>query len=198
MLPGKIEFTWQEVMIGFESSLLMFPINLLIVQIFRNIRSQPKKEKKPGKSGRVSPDLPAPLQQATQNMSLTPEAVIKASHVTIQSCLMLSQTCFAYRRCHLHLEGSGKDKSRRSQFQTPAPPGRAENKLLPKTLEATARQSWKYQEASYVLCLRPCQSEQTILTYMNEIAWPGDKASFHVPVAPPDTGDSDEMVYKLS
>ncbi|OPJ78162.1 polycystic kidney disease protein 1-like 2 [Patagioenas fasciata monilis] len=33
---GKIEFTWQEVMIGFESSLLMFPINLLIVQIFRN------------------------------------------------------------------------------------------------------------------------------------------------------------------
>nr|XP_034975837.1 polycystic kidney disease protein 1-like 2 isoform X2 [Zootoca vivipara] len=74
---GKIEFTWQEVMIGFESSLLMFPINLLIVQIFRNIRSQPKKEKKPGKSGRVSPDLPAPLHQATQNVSLTPEAVIK-------------------------------------------------------------------------------------------------------------------------
>uniref|UniRef100_A0A670IRP6 Polycystin 1 like 2/pseudo n=1 Tax=Podarcis muralis TaxID=64176 RepID=A0A670IRP6_PODMU len=74
---GKIEFTWQEVMIGFESSLLMFPINLLIVQIFRNIRSQPKKEKKPGKSGRVSPDLPAPLQQATQNMSLTPEADIR-------------------------------------------------------------------------------------------------------------------------
>ncbi|KAK2530103.1 Pkd1l2 [Columba guinea] len=33
---GKIEFTWQEVMIGFESSFLMFPINLLIVQIFRN------------------------------------------------------------------------------------------------------------------------------------------------------------------
>nr|XP_060644320.1 polycystin-1-like protein 2 [Anolis sagrei ordinatus] len=74
---GKIEFTWQEVMIGFESSLLMFPINLLIVQIFRNIRAQPKKEKKPGKSGRVSPDLPATPQQVTQNMSLSPEAVIK-------------------------------------------------------------------------------------------------------------------------
>ncbi|CAM2101117.1 unnamed protein product [Caretta caretta] len=37
---GKIEFTWQEVMIGFESSLLMFPINLLIVQIFRNTHSR--------------------------------------------------------------------------------------------------------------------------------------------------------------
>uniref|UniRef100_H0WXG3 Polycystin 1 like 3, transient receptor potential channel interacting n=1 Tax=Otolemur garnettii TaxID=30611 RepID=H0WXG3_OTOGA len=41
---GKIEFTWQEVMIGLESSLLMFPINLLIVQIFRNTRPRAVKE----------------------------------------------------------------------------------------------------------------------------------------------------------
>ncbi|ETE70234.1 Polycystic kidney disease protein 1-like 2, partial [Ophiophagus hannah] len=75
---GKIEFTWQEVMIGFESSILMFPINLLIVQIFRNIRSQFKKEQKPGKSGRVSPDLPSLPQQSPSNVSLTAEAVIKA------------------------------------------------------------------------------------------------------------------------
>ncbi|XP_010180489.1 PREDICTED: polycystic kidney disease protein 1-like 2, partial [Mesitornis unicolor] len=76
---GKIEFTWQEVMIGFESSLLMFPINLLIVQIFRNIRSRPAmqgKEKKLGKNGRVSPSL-SPSQEAIQAVSLTPEAVIK-------------------------------------------------------------------------------------------------------------------------
>ncbi|KAM6057828.1 polycystin-1-like protein 2 [Chlamydotis macqueenii] len=76
---GKIEFTWQEVMIGFESSLLMFPINLLIVQIFRNTRSRPAtqgREKKPGKNGRVSPSLP-PTPQVTQAVSLTPEAVIK-------------------------------------------------------------------------------------------------------------------------
>uniref|UniRef100_A0A8B9P8Q1 Polycystic kidney disease protein 1-like 2 n=1 Tax=Apteryx owenii TaxID=8824 RepID=A0A8B9P8Q1_APTOW len=76
---GKIEFTWQEVMIGFESSLLMFPINLLIVQIFRNIRSRPAmqgREKKPGKCGRVSPSLP-PTRQVTQAVSLTPEADIR-------------------------------------------------------------------------------------------------------------------------
>uniref|UniRef100_A0A8C8RBC5 Polycystic kidney disease protein 1-like 2 n=1 Tax=Pelusios castaneus TaxID=367368 RepID=A0A8C8RBC5_9SAUR len=76
---GKIEFTWQEVMIGFESSLLMFPINLLIVQIFRNIRPQvakEHKEKKPGKSGRVSPNLPSP-PQAIQSITLTPEADIR-------------------------------------------------------------------------------------------------------------------------
>ncbi|NXX70741.1 PK1L2 protein, partial [Spizella passerina] len=75
---GKIEFTWQEVMIGFESSLLMFPINLLIVQIFRNIRPRPGqgREKKPGKNGRVSPSLP-PTPGATQAASLTPEADIR-------------------------------------------------------------------------------------------------------------------------
>uniref|UniRef100_A0A8C0UFX7 Polycystin 1 like 2/pseudo n=1 Tax=Cyanistes caeruleus TaxID=156563 RepID=A0A8C0UFX7_CYACU len=75
---GKIEFTWQEVMIGFESSLLMFPINLLIVQIFRNIRPRPAQpgREKPGKSGRVSPSLP-PTPGATQAASLTPEADIR-------------------------------------------------------------------------------------------------------------------------
>ncbi|NXV60184.1 PK1L2 protein, partial [Molothrus ater] len=76
---GKIEFTWQEVMIGFESSLLMFPINLLIVQIFRNVRPRPaqqSREKKPGKNGRVSPSLP-PTPGATQAACLTPEADIR-------------------------------------------------------------------------------------------------------------------------
>ncbi|XP_069755542.1 polycystin-1-like protein 2 [Narcine bancroftii] len=75
---GKIEFTWQEVVIGFESSLLMFPINLLIVQIFRNIQPRAKgmQEKKQGKHGRISPSLPTP-PPSLQTCSLTPEAVIK-------------------------------------------------------------------------------------------------------------------------
>ncbi|XP_062923193.1 polycystin-1-like protein 2 isoform X2 [Mobula hypostoma] len=72
---GKIEFTWQEVVIGFESSLLMFPINLLIVQIFRNIRPR-LKEKKQGKHGRISPSLPTP-PTSLQTYSLTTEAVTK-------------------------------------------------------------------------------------------------------------------------
>ncbi|XP_078067868.1 polycystin-1-like protein 2 [Mustelus asterias] len=72
---GKIEFTWQQVVIGFESSLLMFPINLLIVQVFRNIRPR-SREKKHCKHGRISPSLPA-SSQSLQTCSLTPEAVIK-------------------------------------------------------------------------------------------------------------------------
>uniref|UniRef100_A0A8C3PDD2 Polycystin 1 like 2/pseudo n=1 Tax=Chrysemys picta bellii TaxID=8478 RepID=A0A8C3PDD2_CHRPI len=94
---GKIEFTWQEVMIGFESSLLMFPINLFIVQIFRNIRPRVTKEqeKKPGKSGRVSPNLPPP-PQAIQSITLTPEAdirrIAKSLFKTLKTPLPNSET----------------------------------------------------------------------------------------------------------
>ncbi|KAF3817624.1 hypothetical protein GH733_012911 [Mirounga leonina] len=59
---GKIEFTWQQVMIGLESSLLMFPINLLIVQIFRKTRPQVTKEQNTGKCDRGSPSLASSLQ----------------------------------------------------------------------------------------------------------------------------------------
>uniref|UniRef100_A0A6Q2YTG2 Polycystic kidney disease 1 like 2a n=1 Tax=Esox lucius TaxID=8010 RepID=A0A6Q2YTG2_ESOLU len=47
---GHIEITWQHVMIGIQSSILTFPINLIIVSIFRSTRPQ----KKPEKSTRVS------------------------------------------------------------------------------------------------------------------------------------------------
>ncbi|XP_031725951.1 polycystic kidney disease protein 1-like 2 [Anarrhichthys ocellatus] len=35
---GHFEFSWQQFMIGVQSSLIMFPINILIVSIFRNTR----------------------------------------------------------------------------------------------------------------------------------------------------------------
>ncbi|XP_053762669.1 polycystic kidney disease protein 1-like 2 [Panthera pardus] len=73
---GKIEFTWQEVMIGLESSLLMFPINLLIVQIFRNTRPRITKEQNAGKWDRGSPSL-APSLQSMEDGLLTLEVVTK-------------------------------------------------------------------------------------------------------------------------
>lgn len=36
--PGSLQITWQEMMVGIESGLLMFPINILIITIFRSIR----------------------------------------------------------------------------------------------------------------------------------------------------------------
>ncbi|OWK15924.1 hypothetical protein Celaphus_00003976 [Cervus elaphus hippelaphus] len=77
---GQMEFTWQEVMIGLESSLLMFPINLLIVQIFRNTRPWVAKEQNAGKWDRRSLSL-APPPQPMEDGLLTPEAVTKAENM---------------------------------------------------------------------------------------------------------------------
>ncbi|CAH3175942.1 unnamed protein product [Porites evermanni] len=45
---GQFVFTWEQVLIGIISSLIVFPINLIVVQIFRNVRPKPKvKPKKP-------------------------------------------------------------------------------------------------------------------------------------------------------
>uniref|UniRef100_A0A8C4HX98 Polycystic kidney disease 1 like 2a n=1 Tax=Dicentrarchus labrax TaxID=13489 RepID=A0A8C4HX98_DICLA len=76
---GHIEFTWQQVMIGIQSSIIMFPINLLIVSIFRNTRPREKATKadtsKQGKTGRVSPSqTSSPLKELKD---ITPDTVIK-------------------------------------------------------------------------------------------------------------------------
>ncbi|XP_042266661.1 polycystic kidney disease protein 1-like 2 [Thunnus maccoyii] len=76
---GHIEFTWQQVMIGFQSSIIMFPINLLIVSIFRNTRPREKAAKadtsKQGKTGRVSPSQTSSPQK--EQKDITPDTVIK-------------------------------------------------------------------------------------------------------------------------
>ncbi|KAJ8340113.1 hypothetical protein SKAU_G00347460 [Synaphobranchus kaupii] len=79
---GQIEFTWQQVMIGIQSSIIMFPINLLIVTIFRNTKPREKKPKRPkseagkqGKTGRVSPSQPPSPQSG--HREITPDAIIK-------------------------------------------------------------------------------------------------------------------------
>ena len=43
---GFFEFTWHEILIGIQSSLVVFPINLLIVQLFRNRGVSPKAKQK--------------------------------------------------------------------------------------------------------------------------------------------------------
>ncbi|XP_027009021.2 polycystic kidney disease protein 1-like 2 [Tachysurus fulvidraco] len=41
---GSFELTWQQIMVAVESALLMFPINILIVTIFRSIQPRVKNE----------------------------------------------------------------------------------------------------------------------------------------------------------
>lgn len=64
-------------MIGLESSLLMFPINLLIVQIFRNTHPRVTKEQKTGKWDRGPLNLASSLQPMEDGL-LTLEVVTKA------------------------------------------------------------------------------------------------------------------------
>ncbi|XP_052023259.1 polycystic kidney disease protein 1-like 2 [Apodemus sylvaticus] len=73
---GKIEFTWQEVMIGLESSVLMFPINLLIVQIFRNARPRLVMEKD-GRQKQEPLNL-TPSAQPREEGLLTPETGVQS------------------------------------------------------------------------------------------------------------------------
>ncbi|XP_054627000.1 polycystic kidney disease protein 1-like 2 [Dunckerocampus dactyliophorus] len=76
---GHIEFTWQQVMIGIQSSIIMFPINLLIVSIFRNTRPREKVAKsdktKQGKTVRVSPSQASSPQK--EQKDITPDTVMK-------------------------------------------------------------------------------------------------------------------------
>ncbi|XP_061669953.1 polycystin-1-like protein 2 isoform X2 [Syngnathoides biaculeatus] len=76
---GHIEFTWQQVMIGIQSSIIMFPINLLIVSIFRNTRPREKAQKsektKQGKTVRVSPSQTSSPQK--EQKDITPDTVLK-------------------------------------------------------------------------------------------------------------------------
>ncbi|KAM9851174.1 polycystin-1-like protein 2 [Aulostomus maculatus] len=44
---GHFEFTWQQFMIGVQSSLMMFPVNILIVGVFRNTRPRETARRKP-------------------------------------------------------------------------------------------------------------------------------------------------------
>ncbi|KAJ7986099.1 hypothetical protein DPEC_G00347290 [Dallia pectoralis] len=46
MTLGPIQFTWQHVKVGVQSALISFPINLIIVGIFRNTRPCEKKPKR--------------------------------------------------------------------------------------------------------------------------------------------------------
>ncbi|XP_071389094.1 polycystin-1-like protein 2 [Centroberyx affinis] len=68
---GHFEFTWQQFMIGIQSSLIMFPVNLLIVSIFRNTRPREMSCFKP------KPDA------EQENTSQTPRSHTAASNMDI-------------------------------------------------------------------------------------------------------------------
>ncbi|XP_056232679.1 polycystic kidney disease protein 1-like 2 [Seriola aureovittata] len=71
---GSLQITWQEIMVGMESGLLMFPINILIITIFRSIRPRIiSKSKKDDYEGNLRPrpvTVPTILKDTEEVISL--------------------------------------------------------------------------------------------------------------------------------
>ncbi|KAM7380789.1 hypothetical protein PAMP_004062 [Pampus punctatissimus] len=76
---GHFEFTWQQFIIGVQSSLIMFPVNILIVSIFRNTRPRETSCCKREKEKTVALEQIQSSQAATTNMniSVTLDSLIK-------------------------------------------------------------------------------------------------------------------------
>uniref|UniRef100_A0A8D3DK98 Polycystic kidney disease 1 like 2a n=1 Tax=Scophthalmus maximus TaxID=52904 RepID=A0A8D3DK98_SCOMX len=99
---GHIEFTWQQVLIGVQSSIIMFPINLLIVSIFRNTRPREKTRQadasKQGKTGRVSPSQTSSLQRKLKD--ITADTVIKDIKKIAQSLSKAMKSPLPHQELH--------------------------------------------------------------------------------------------------
>ncbi|XP_056318345.1 polycystic kidney disease protein 1-like 2 [Danio aesculapii] len=78
MEMGQIQLTWSQVMIGFESTLIVFPINLIIVGIFRRTRPRKKmtKKQKPQKKSEP-PQTENDIQNEFDQNNLTEDFLIK-------------------------------------------------------------------------------------------------------------------------
>ncbi|KAF3686523.1 Polycystic kidney disease protein 1-like 2 PC1-like 2 protein Polycystin-1L2 Precursor [Channa argus] len=97
---GSLHITWQEFMVGVESGLLMFPINILIITIFRSIRPRVVKSKKDDFENTVRPPaitVPTILKDTEQLISLvsgSPRNKISEMHrleTTADLCLGLDR-----------------------------------------------------------------------------------------------------------
>ncbi|XP_041918083.1 polycystic kidney disease protein 1-like 2 [Alosa sapidissima] len=94
---GPLEITWAEVIIGVESGLLMFPINILIITIFRSIRPrlQPPKAPQIGTQNQkaVAVAMPTFLKETedvVNMLSKSPKNQIKPLAGRLQSSADLS------------------------------------------------------------------------------------------------------------
>ncbi|XP_008291325.1 polycystic kidney disease protein 1-like 2 [Stegastes partitus] len=71
---GSLKITWQEIMVGVESGLLMFPINILIITIFRSIRpriiSKAKREDSEESIRPAAVTVPSVLKDTEEVVSL--------------------------------------------------------------------------------------------------------------------------------
>uniref|UniRef100_A0A665VIF9 Polycystic kidney disease 1 like 2a n=1 Tax=Echeneis naucrates TaxID=173247 RepID=A0A665VIF9_ECHNA len=114
---GHFEFTLQQFMIGVQSSLIMFPVNILIVSIFRNTHPWDmscckNKTKKPDALEQEK-NLRTPSPQiATANINVTLDTIIKVRGPFLYAATVIKINYFSL--C-IHMEGNQK-KSNKAQY----------------------------------------------------------------------------------
>ncbi|KAG7468572.1 hypothetical protein MATL_G00144330 [Megalops atlanticus] len=72
---GSMKVTWEDIMIGVESGLLMFPINILIITIFRSIRPRPLPPAQKHDHAQGRRRLPSPWRPSSRSRAETEELV---------------------------------------------------------------------------------------------------------------------------
>ncbi|XP_034417690.1 polycystic kidney disease protein 1-like 2 [Cyclopterus lumpus] len=72
---GHFEFTWQQFMVGVQSSLIMFPINILIVSIFRNAR--PRETSCCKRKAKKTDENSSSQATSARNVNVTVDTVVK-------------------------------------------------------------------------------------------------------------------------
>ncbi|KAM4017481.1 LOW QUALITY PROTEIN: polycystin-1-like protein 2 [Anomaloglossus baeobatrachus] len=82
---GDFILTWKDIMIAFESAILMFPVNLLIIYIFRN--TQPKETK--GKKSKIKKDKQVQNAKKSPPIQLSFNMILKDLSELVRT---LSQT----------------------------------------------------------------------------------------------------------
>ncbi|CAL8267238.1 unnamed protein product [Lota lota] len=114
---GSIEFTWQQFMIGVQSSLMVFPVNVLIVSIFRYTRPREKKMtlKRPtanpynlGPKSPLTHDHQTPPPQLAEACDLKLESVVKDIRKTACSLSKTLKGCLPASEKELE-SGDGED-----------------------------------------------------------------------------------------
>ncbi|XP_047457946.1 polycystic kidney disease protein 1-like 2 [Mugil cephalus] len=109
---GAFEFTWQQFMIGVQSSLIMFPVNILIVSIFRNTRPREtsccrRKLKQPDPLEQESVLHTVSSQISTTNMNANATLDIIIKDITRIACT-LSKTVKSNLPCSESEFGPGQ------------------------------------------------------------------------------------------
>ncbi|XP_072237414.1 polycystin-1-like protein 2 [Leuresthes tenuis] len=114
---GSLHITWQEIMVGVQSGLLMFPINILIITIFRSIRPRViSKSQKGDPEDNFRPPavtIPSILKETEEVLSL----VSRSPRNKMSEMLCLESTadlCPALDRLHIliqHMQGESESNN---------------------------------------------------------------------------------------